>query len=917
MASTSRAARAALLTRSAIVGRTRTAPSPLSGNASANPVVVGAARPRAATSARTIARVAASFDYRRDVVARGSPSHNDDGRFAHPRQPRPPVPWTWSVRSGTSAPRPPDGTSDRPEGASDRAVASESGGRGAREEADAARSAALPLRRSRRTTSANAADGEGGKGFDDRARAKLSALSRAKEEAARAEAAFSQYAAGENDDDDEDAAELRERWDSSERALATAYSQAVKYAARTTKSESATQAAERLLFEWMDRFADQLERDGVGPNARDGPRTTRATQDMMAKKEMVRTMRQIVSALTGGDAATESNPSTSSSAVEHERGAAPSLLKILIPPPTYSDYYNLLRAYSLSKARRKGQQCEVVMANMLRLAQAVVNHYSDDGERRADVGADDPGVASASCGEERGDVPRWKLWAKDSVPNSKVFAFAIKCHAGSTHKQSLDRIIALNQIHDSVSESAEIHIPGMYRNDPYVRFHSIKSLKSLQTKEERDVGMKWLRDLHEFVTSPENSDYGRWTSKASESANDPSADGDENEERAPAVRPQTIDVTSAYTALIRLLAKLRGADGAAADAREILNYMHEVHNLFAKGAEDPDSRAAIASVEIRANAYNLVLGLYRDSKDSEDAAKAVELLRRMVAAGDESGEDRNGVPLPTEQSFEFAIGALANLSDGGEAIEEAERLIELMRGQEHVDPSVAAYNALIAVCNKQLFGKAELFDKALGVLDGMKEARKEAPGVTPTPETFALVMKACSLSEHGDHEKVLDSASKLFNELEGQESDKESAVALTDRAYFYMMKCTERHMVGDQDAKKERIMDLFSDACQRGLCSANVLTLFRNAVSEEEYRLTVGDGRLADPWIANVRGPRALYTDGSQGGAGKHARRKGKSTSDWAKKQRVKEAWRGKKREEKRAKKFFKGKGMKKGSAVA
>jgi hypothetical protein len=50
-----------------------------------------------------------------------------------------------------------------------------------------------------------------------------------------------------------------------------------------------------------------------------------------------------------------------------------------------------------------------------------------------------------------------------------------------------------------------------------------------------------------------------------------------------------------------------------------------------------------------------------------------------------------------------------------------------------------------------------------------------------------------------------------------------------------------------------------------------------------------GSGRLADHWIANVKSSKAIYTDGSMGGAGKHARRKGKSTSDWAKKQRKKE----------------------------
>ena len=52
-------------------------------------------------------------------------------------------------------------------------------------------------------------------------------------------------------------------------------------------------------------------------------------------------------------------------------------------------------------------------------------------------------------------------------------------------------------------------------------------------------------------------------------------------------------------------------------------------------------------------------------------------------------------------------------------------------------------------------------------------------------------------------------------------------------------------------------------------------------MTEEEFRLTVGKGRLVDSWIVNVTSPQALYTDGSSRGAGKNARWHGKSTSDW------------------------------------
>jgi len=225
---------------------------------------------------------------------------------------------------------------------------------------------------------------------------------------------------------------------------------------------------------------------------------------------------------------------------------------------------------------------------------------------------------------------------------------------------------------------------------------------------------------------------------------------------------------------------------------------------------------------------------------------------------------------------------------------------------QYIRSSVVAYNAFIVVCNRQLFGKPELFDKALGILDRMDEMGKINPVMLPNPETLALVMKSCALSEHKDHTKVLKTASNLFLRMKDRETDEKSNVALTDRAFYYMMKCVDMYSSKSLDQKVEQIQELFSEACQRGLCSANVLACFRSCVSDEDYRLTVGKGRLADHWIANIKGPRALYTDGSKGGVGKNARRKGKSTSDWARKTKAKEIERESRKNDKRAKKSLK-----------
>lgn len=469
-----------------------------------------------------------------------------------------------------------------------------------------------------------------------------------------------------------------------------------------------------------------------------------------------------------------------------------------------------------------------------------------------------------------------------------------------TDNKSFDNIILVNDIYDNYSDLCHPHdIPGMWKDDPYVLFHSIKALKNLGRDEERAKGHQWLGKLHKFVTSPENKDYFQEESVIDQ------VEGDHQTEEKTA-KSETIDVTSAYTVMIRLMARLRGADGVAAGGRKVLDQMHDVRHIFENGlVEDADdtgiTKNRIASIAIRSNAYNLVLGLYRDSKKEDDATKAMELLQRMVDAATQESDDRGGVPLPTEQSYEFAIGSLQHMSDGEKAIEEAERLIQSMQ-----EPSVDAYNALVNVCIRKLFAKPQLYHKAMEILDKMNEMGKTSPGVMPNPETLALVMKACSLSEHEDHEKVLDAASDLFFQLKEQEPNEQSAVALTDRAYYNMMKCVDMHLTKDPDAKKELIETLFSEACERGLCSAHILTFFRNNVSKEEFRLTVGEGRLADNWIANIKGPRALYTDGSTGGADKHARRKGKSTSNWVKKQHDKESQKDTRRKDKKAKKFFK-----------
>ena len=810
--------------------------------------------------------------------------------------------------------------------------------------------AVLPFKRSKKTRNST---NNRGHGFDDRANAKLDALSSAKIEADVAKAAYQSFL-DIGDEDTLNKEDLHDKWKKSEENLALAYSQAIKYTSRIHNNESATKMAERLLNEWVDRFMKPYGNSSVvsGEAGKDGNNVSEASINKMYlnKKWMVRTINKIMPRLTSTcsdyDLKVQEDGNTTTTTT-----TTTSLPTIRIPPPSSKDYVNILRAYSLSKARRKGQQAEGIIKNMMKIANTVSYYYDEGNDNWSQDKAIDIGMELVT-NEDGQQIQRWRMWVNESIPNSKVFALAIKCNAGSTRTESFDRIVLLNDMHGSFADCCKSHIPGMYKDDPYVLFHSIKAVKTLQQKQEWDRGQEWIDRMHQFITNSDNGDY--FISQSTRQSSDAVGDKVREEQVSTAVESQTtIDVTAAYTTMIRNLAKLRGKKGVVSKAREILDRMHVVHDTFVNGLEvNGDSQSAVSStkvytkingipylitaednvmdassidkskriafIQIGVKAYNLVIGLYKDSKNGEDTTKALELLQRMIDAESKAPEDRGGVPLPNKETFELAILSLVNMDDADKAYLDAERLIQLLQDNESLNLTASAYNAFITVCNRQFYGKSELYDKAISILDKMNDLSKTNPEVSPTPETLALVMKACALSEHNDHEKVLKTASDIFSQLKEQETDDKSAVALSDRAYYYMMKCIDMYMVEEEGlaldddttavstTKQDMIEELFSEACQRGLCSADVLLFFKKHVSEEDFVLTVGKGRLADNWIANIKGPRALYTDGSKGGPGKHARRKGKSTSNYVKKQKEKDAKHESRKKEKEAKKFFK-----------
>ena len=69
----------------------------------------------------------------------------------------------------------------------------------------------------------------------------------------------------------------------------------------------------------------------------------------------------------------------------------------------------------------------------MQLAKTVAYYYDEDDETWTAARAYDVGMESVVSGEGN-EMKKWRSWVNESVPNSKVFALAIKCHAGSTRE---------------------------------------------------------------------------------------------------------------------------------------------------------------------------------------------------------------------------------------------------------------------------------------------------------------------------------------------------------------------------------------------------------------------------------------------------------------------------------------------------
>ena len=299
----------------------------------------------------------------------------------------------------------------------------------------------------------------------------------------------------------------------------------------------------------------------------------------------------------------------------------------------------------------------------------------------------------------------------------------------------------------------------------------------------------------------------------------------------------------------------------------------------------------------------LVIGLYRDSKDEGHATEAVYLLDEMISSWKAksndfpttaAGKKYKNAPFPSAQTFKYCIESLAYAKDDIALLTESKRLLdeyELMCDKGDIEPATKPYNATLESLVKRMRHDPKLLSRVTEIVTRMNEMAERFPTIEPDVFSASMVLQACSYvtGDENDKSSAFKTAEGTFEELEQSElNGDEEHSKMTDKCYFHMMRCVT-NLCLDQEDKQERIKRLFTGACSKGLCSADVLKIFRNSVSEEDFIATVGSGRLADNWVANVRSGKALYTDGTTGGKGKNARRKGKSTSDWAKKQRRKE----------------------------
>lgn len=410
---------------------------------------------------------------------------------------------------------------------------------------------------------------------------------------------------------------------------------------------------------------------------------------------------------------------------------------------------------------------------------------------------------------------------------------------------------------------------GITKDDPFLLMHSIKSISNYTSSDETALVDDWFTRLHTHVMDHSHSHS---PSPEASDGHHPESESDTRE---------ALDLTGTYTNIIRNYSKLRGQPGAAEKAFHALQRMKDLS----------DGNSDVATIELKVNAFNMVLRT-EDSSNDKLFAKKLELLNIMIDSGRKSDGTVGSTPMPTDQSFASCIKSVSVIKDPAAAMSETEKLInsfEALTKEGSIAPSPKPYNAAIELYLNMFGSDKASAESLLSICDGISERMHNLmPRIHPDNFTSLALLKACACDDGivSNRLKRMERAEQIFLDMSNKGDNQESE--LNDKFYYYMMKCVVNNVTSLEE-KKERINALFSKASDGGFVSANVLKMLRAHTTTEEYSAIVGSGRLADNWIANVTSGVAVYTDGTAGGEGKNARRKGKSTSNWAKKHRERE----------------------------
>lgn len=495
-----------------------------------------------------------------------------------------------------------------------------------------------------------------------------------------------------------------------------------------------------------------------------------------------------------------------------------------VPLASKRDFLNVLHSWASSKVKRKGMYAENLLYRMMELSHWYPKNFE--------------------------------------MPDSRTFGLVVKCYAGSTLKDSLQKIQKLHKLHDRL---AAANISGINADDPFLLAHSIKSIRNYNSEFESNLVDKWFDRLHKSLMSK--------VTKIQPQIDTTEADQDDSSN-------QSFDFTGTYNAIIRGYGKLRGKGDSADKAYDALLRMQEISKLSIKDGDET------VTVNVKVNSYNLVLDAFTMKSSEAYALRSLKLLDDMIQS---MTAENSLIPAPNDQSFANCVYSLTSISDRDDSKEKAYSLVRSYEGfvkKGYIQPSTKVHNACIDVYT-QLYREEKsasmLLSLCKSIRTRMNNLASNFPEMAPDKTTYALLLKAYSLDDGDESNRIqrLSEAQKIYSDLTSKPLDEQ-----IDKVYFFMMKCINNNHTSNSEERVKQISEVFRRAASNGMVSADVLKMLRKSVSPFDFESIVGDGRLSENWICNVTSGKALYTDGTMGGEGKNARRKGKSTSDWAKKQR-------------------------------